>query len=134
MKYLKTFESFSPINEEGVFDTISSAYKSGKKKFLGDVIEDNLIKFASIFKKSKDEINKIVDQIKSEKDISKKNEILKELIGDWDDKNVYSKLVRIGVSVNKLRDELGCMTPEEKDKFDNRPGGSTGWEGSRGFH
>ena len=36
MKYLKTFESFSPLNEEeGVFGNI-------KKKLLGDVIENNL--------------------------------------------------------------------------------------------
>lgn len=148
MKYLKTFESFSSINEEeGFFDTISNVVKKVKKGLLGDVVEDNLqlilaLKFPATAESepSQEEINKswnemldVADQIKSEKDMSKKNELLKELIGDWDDKNVRSKLTRIGVKVNELRDELGCMTPEEKESYDNRPGGSTGWEGSTGI-
>jgi hypothetical protein len=128
MKYLKTFESFSPINEEeGVFDTI-------KKSLLGDVVEDHLKLITILSKKDENEVRKSIEEIKSEKDISKKNELLKELIGDWDDKNVQSKLSRMSFKVNGLRDKLGCMTPEEKETYNNRPGGSTGWEGSRGFH
>jgi hypothetical protein len=128
MKYLKTFESFSPINEEeGVFDTI-------KKSLLGDVVEDHLKLITILSKKDENEVRKSIEEIKSEKDISKKNELLKELIGDWDDKNVQSKLSRMSFKVNGLRDVLGCMTPEEKEAYNNRPGGSTGWEGSRGFH
>jgi hypothetical protein len=128
MKYLKTFESFSPINEEeGIFGAL-------KKSLFGDVIEDNLIRFASIFKKSEDEIYKIVEQIRAEKDISKKNELLKSIIGDFEDKNRRDTLIRLGCKYNRVRYELDCMTPEEKEEFDSRPGGSTGWEGSRGFH
>jgi sulfatase maturation enzyme AslB (radical SAM superfamily) len=134
MKYLKTFESFSPINEEGVFDTISNAVQKTKKSLFGDVIEDQLKTITVLSKKNESEVRKAIEQIKSEKDISTKNELLKELIGDWDDKNIQSKLSRIGVKVNSLRDKLGCMTPEEKESYDSRPGGSTGWEGSRGFH
>ncbi len=134
MKYLKTFESFSPINEEGVFDTISNVVQKAKKSLIGDVIENQLKTITVLSKKNESEVRKAIEQIKSEKDISKKNELLKELIGDWDDKNVQSKLSRVGVKVNSLRDELGCMTPKEKEAYDNRPGGSTGWEGSRGFH
>jgi hypothetical protein len=127
MKYLKTFESFSPINEEGVFDTI-------KKSLLGDVVENHLKLITILSKKDENEVRKSIEEIKSEKDISKKNELLKKLIGDWDDKNVQSKLSRMSFKVNGLRDVLGCMTPEEKETYNNRPGGSTGWEGSRGFH
>jgi len=126
MKYIKTFESFSPVNEEELFGSV--------KKFLkGDVVEDSLIN-NKFFPKDKDEVRKVIDQIKSESDISKKNELLKGLIGDWDDKDVLFKLIRMGVKTNEIRAELGCMTPEEKESYESRPGGSTGWEGSRGFH
>lgn len=132
MKYLKTFESFSSINEEeGIFGDVGKALK---KKFIGNLVEDHLELITLLSKKNESEVRKSIEQIKSEKDISKKNELLKELIGDWDDKNVQSKLSRISFKVNGLRDELGCMTPEEKEAYDSRPGGSTGWEGSRGFH
>lgn len=141
MKYLKTFESFSPINEEEGF------FGAAKKFLVGDPIEENLIKgmHANGLIKylndsrdlSKEDENKVIkgrEQIESEKDMTKKNEILKELIGDWEDGNTSDRFSRMGVKCNLLRDKLGCMTPEEKEAYDSRPGGSTGWEGSRGFH
>ena len=127
MKYIKTFENFSPINEE------EEIFGAVKKFLLGVVVEDSLIK-NKFFQKDENEIRKVIDQIKSEQDVSKKNELLKGLIGDWNDRKVAEDLTRRGVKYNSLRDELGCMTPEEKESFDSRPGGSTGWEGSRGFH
>jgi len=126
MKYIKTFENFSPVNEEEIFGAV-------KKFLLGDVVEDNLIN-NKFFTKDENEVRRVIDQIKSEKDISKKEELLKGLIGDYDDNKVREELTRRGVKYNALRDELGCMTPEEKESYDSRPGGSTGWEGSRGFH
>jgi hypothetical protein len=147
MKYLKTFESFSPINEEeGFFGSI--------KKFLsGDVVQDALDKMPAqlLFPgtdinnskthpsqqeidKRFSEIAKKIELIKSEKDINKKNEILKEIFGDWEDPKHRDTLIRLGVKIKSVRAELGCMTPEEKEEYDSMPGGSTGWEGSRGFH
>lgn len=127
MKYIKTFESFSPINEEeGIFGTI-------KKSLFGDVIEDSLIN-NKFFTKDKNEVRRVIDQIKSENDITKREELLKGLIGDYDDKDVLFSLIRMGVKTNQIRYELDCMTPEEKEEFDEIKGGSTGWEGSRGFH
>lgn len=143
MKYLKTFESFSPINEEeeGFFGDIGKAFK---KKFTGDVVEDHLKAIMFLSKKDENEVRKVIDQIKSEKELSKREELLKSLIGDYDDNDTMQDLIRTfsihkvdggsRLSINALRYELDCMTPEEKEEYEKIKGGSTGWEGSRGFH
>lgn len=140
MKYLKTFESFSPINEEeGFFGDIG---KKVSKFFVGDVVENHLKAIIYLSKKDETEVRKVIEQIKSEKELSKREELLKSLIGDYDDSNIMKDLIRIfsiykedgtRLSVTALRYELDCMTPEEKESYETI-GGSTGWEGSRGFH
>ena len=138
MKYLKTFESFSPINEEeeGFFGEL-------KKKFTRDVVEDHLKAIMYISKKDENEVRKVIDQIRTEKELSKREELLKSLIGDYDDVNIMPELIRTfsifkgdgpRLSINALRSELDCMTPEEKEDYESIKGGNTGWEGSRGFH
>ena len=149
MKYLKTFESFSPINEEEEFI-------GAIKKFLsGDVVQDALNKMPAqlLFPgtdinnekthpsqqeidKRFSEIAKKIELIKSEKDINKKNEILKEIFGDWEDPKHMATLIRLGVKIQSVRAELGCMTPEEKEEWEEMVAShhGTGWEGSRGFH
>jgi hypothetical protein len=135
MKYIKTFESFSPVNEEEeIFGSIKRGMEKAKKLLQGDLIEDQLKIITVISKKDENEVRKVIDQIKSEKDLLKKDELLKELIGDYTNNDVRKSLIRMGVKTNEIRYELGCMTPEEKEEFEARPGGSTGWEGSRGFH
>jgi mRNA-degrading endonuclease YafQ of YafQ-DinJ toxin-antitoxin module len=142
MKYLKTFESFSPINEEeeGFFGDMG---KKLSKFFLGDVVENHLKAIMYISKKDENEVRKVIEQIKSEKELSKREELLKSLIGDYDDSKVMEDLIRIfsiykedGVRLSQsaLRYELDCMTPEEKEDYESIKGGNTGWEGSRGFH
>ncbi len=149
MKYLKTFESFSPINEEEEFI-------GAIKKFIsGDVVQDALDRMPAqmLFpeidinnekthpskqevEKRLSEIAKKIELIKSEKDINKKNEILKEIFGDQEDPKHMATLIKLGIKYNRVRAELGCMTPEEKENWEEQVGKSmsTGWEGSRGFH
>jgi hypothetical protein len=149
MKYLKTFESFSPINEEEEFI-------GAIKKFIhGDVVQDALDRMPAqlLFpgldinnekthpskqemEKRFSEIAKKIELVKSEKDINKKNEILKEIFGDWEDLKHRDTLIRLGIKYNSVRAELGCMTPEEKEDWEEQVGKSmsTGYEGSRGFH
>ena len=128
MKYIKTFESFSPINEEeGIFGAIKNAFKS-------DIIEKQLETIIFLSKKNENEVRKVIDQIKSEEDLTKKEELLKSLIGDYDNIDVHSKLIKMGLKTNQIRYELDCMTPEEKEEFEEIKGGPTGWEGSKGFH
>ena len=107
-----------------------------KKFFKGDIIEKQLETIVFLSKKNENEVRKVIDQIKSEEDLTKKDELLKSLIGDYDDPKHREYLIKMGISGggSALRYELGCMTPEEKEEFESRPGGSTGWEGSRGFH
>lgn len=143
MKYLKTFESFSPINEEeeGFFGDMG---KKLSNFFTSDVVEDHLKAIMYISKKDENEVRKVIDQIKSEKELSKREELLKSLIGDYDNWKTMENLIRIfsihkvdggsRLSVNALRYELDCMTPEEKEDYESIKGGNTGWEGSRGFH
>jgi hypothetical protein len=149
MKYLKTFESFSPINEEeeGLFGSI--------KKFIqGDVVQDALDRMPAqlLFpgldinnekthpskqemEKRFSEIAKKIELVKSEKDINKKNEILKEIFGDWEDPKHRDTLIRLGIPYNRVRAELGCMTPEEKEEWEDMVAShhGTGWEGSTGI-
>ena len=139
MKHIKTFESFSPINEE---EEIWGAIKAAKKFLVGDVVENHLKVIMYLSKKDENEVRKVIDQIKSEKELSKREELLKSLIGDYDNWKTMENLIRIfslhngdgyRLSVSALRYELDCMSPEDKEDYDSR-GGSTGWEGSRGFH
>lgn len=141
MKYLKTFESFSPINEEeGFFGDIG---KKVSKFFVGDVVENHLKAIMYLSKKDETEVRKVIEQIKSEKELSKREELLKSLIGDYKNANTLNNLIKVfslhnvdgtRLSVTALRYELDCMTPEEKESYETIKGGGTGWEGSRGFH
>lgn len=109
MKHLKTFESFSVINEEEIF--------SGVKKFLyGDKIEDELIPYLVKSGKKENMVKSEIDKIKSEKDITAKNKLFNSLIGD------ESKAIQNGVKINDIRKELGLLTKDEEKEYWKRKG------------